>query len=623
MSYQLIRKTQCLLLILGLFFLSNVAVGDRSHRDNTLCSTPSRFPSLNTPTMSSKQPTVYLNWKSFRDNHNVPEHLRDEYERSVQRVLANFRQASVGLNPVYGGINNNKNNFSNINDEEIVIKANPLEVSNMGSIAETKHEETSCSNNNPNDTKDCTEGVYIDFFKGNATVGVWITTAARYAVGTKNRNVNFQGVLQHEMGHAFGLCHRQKLSQGKYSIMGVSPDDTKYQFGLFPDDVYQLKTIYGNNQNNTWTFRRSTDRGNSWSDPLWHNLNSLNVQTSETPGLVRDGRRLVLAYTKSLAAPNYYNTPCYQVGNTSGYFGSEKCYDGLLQSQKGVSIDGNDSSGYMMAWVNYNNEVEMLHISDLEDQYFSARITTPPNNETLPNLTFKTPVVRKLPSGDQSWVLVYAALEKPGVFYDLTDANQQCSNFPIDYGTCSKTQTTGSLIMRTTHDNGKSWDQPLDLSWTSSVFFGETWLRTEVAPSADTYVDANGHEIVAISYVEASDTLPEEANANADKVRTILWNMTNSSLTREHVLPTLGETLYSPTTVASGGSYLSLIRAAYPNSPYKLLSNRMRVSSSIPAGWESTRECTASGCMDYTSLITTPAVARDKSYSWIYMLTLQ
>lgn len=378
---------------------------------------------------------IYINWDSF-EAQGIPSSWKTPFQDCV--INAYTRWVHVGsfkLKPKFYGYTTRTQPAS----DEIIISMNEKHATSTRLASRFEK-----------------PAKIVFHRKSGATNTNWNFTPFRAADG----EYDMQGILIHELGHAFGLEHNtngsSKSAMGGYTF--------RARFGPYHEDITDIQAQYGAQTNWDVKIKRSTNSGASWSN-YSTNLTGLGVATTIDPTAVRDSNRSLFFYT----TPS--KKPAWIIGSLSpSSFDTSKwwVYGGLR------SAYGNAGAGwgneYMMAWVDDkdSHKVKVVYSSN-GGESFSYR--NPPSTNS-----YGTPALHKL--ADNTWVLTYTKNHT------------------------SNKDENGKIAVRISTNDGSSWGEETILNsyyraenglsitsnGTSDVRIGFSWSRKSNQSSGINYL---------------------------------------------------------------------------------------------------------------------------------------
>jgi hypothetical protein len=264
---------------------------------------------------------------------------------------------------------------------------------------------------------------------------------------------DMQGILMHELGHAFGLGHSAVATEvmwGSYNY--------PYRYGPFDGDVARLKAMNSDFIGNRLRQLRSSDGAVSWA-PIANDLtamNHFNARTNVSPGVcTMPGLGL---YNVGWSHPNRIPTSLRTDGDHLltrrwWFFGGER-------SVHGPAYAADDRSGLLWAWVN-NDDNATLRLAGSTGGLGWGFRSTPANAQCC-----GTPGLAWARVGGQStWILAWTHFDR------ADQAN------------------TGFVRVSVSTDDGWNWTAA---SWVNRA--------TKALSGVSVAVDSSGRVVVAFAF---------------------------------------------------------------------------------------------------------------------------
>lgn len=311
---------------------------------------------------------ILINWDTFEDN-GFPSSWKGAVQDSVINAYTRWQQvAGMRLKPKFWGYTTSTTPAS----DELIIMANE------------KH-----STSTRLASRFGKPAVIVIHRKSGATNTEWNFVPYRANAG----EYDLQGILTHELGHAFGLEHEDD----ERSVMFGSYH-WEYRYGPATKDIADIRAQYGERTDIHIGVKRSTDGAATWTDQT-SNLPGLSVSTTTDPSATRDATRTILFFTTPGKHPGFIHG-----NNTGSTFDTSKWWFwGGWKSLYGMGGHGwNDE--YMMTFVDHTNDVNRVRVAYSNDGGVGWVMREPATVAAV-----GTPSVLKVT--DNTWILAYAKLD--------------------------------------------------------------------------------------------------------------------------------------------------------------------------------------------------------------------
>ena len=393
------------------------------------------------------RPRVLINWQAFTAQ-GIPAAWQGPFTDAVLNAYTRWMNvAGVDLRPQFVGYTGNTAPASG----EILITMDPA----FGGAAIPRLASTFSSIGGNTST--------IILHRRNAqNMSPWPWVAHNAQPG----EVDFQGVLMHELGHALGLLDHS-ASGNDTMFSGYVYQSARY--GPFEGDVARLKALYSDFTQNRLRQLRSTDGGASWSTAANEltGINHVHARTNQSPGVaaIRRTGLYNLGWNHTNRIPSWLRTDGDKALTRAWFFfGGER-------SVHGSAYASDDRGTLLWAWVHNDDNGSIKLVRSTNAGLGWTLASTPAGARTA-----GTPGLAWTRVGGQStWILVW-------------------SNF--DRG---DQPNTGFVRASHSTDDGATWSPPVYLNQALKALSG-------VAVAAD------ASNRVVVGYATANHTAPAALN---------------------------------------------------------------------------------------------------------------
>jgi hypothetical protein len=334
---------------------------------------------------------IFINWESFEDN-GIPASWKGPFQDAVINCYTRWQQvAGMRLKPKFWGY---------------TTKAEPESDEMIISMNEKHSTSTRLASRFGKPAK------IVFHRKSGATGTDWNFVPYRAAAG----EFDMQGILMHEMGHAFGLEHEPDAT----SVMFGSYR-WQYRYGPYSKDIADMRAQYAHRTDIRLGVKRSTDGADTWGDHS-SNLSGLAVSTTNDAAAIRDTDRTILFFTNPGKRPAFIHAD----NDGSDFDTSKWWFWGGWNSLYGMGAHGWNNE-YMFTFVDGSDDLNHVRVAYSNDGGVGWVMRDP---EGAPS-SIGTPAVFKVSAN--TWVLAYAKLDT---------ANRD---------------NTGQIITRVSTDDGRTW----------------------------------------------------------------------------------------------------------------------------------------------------------------------